>query len=744
VTFTQNPTAGSLITLAHNATTIVVVTASDGNGNTTPCNVTLTAKDVTVPVITACFSPATLYVDPVTCNVALPDYTGDVTATDNCDQNLTATQSPVPGALLAVGTHTVTVTVEDDGGNTASCSETITVTVTNVAPVADAGGPYTADLGDGLTLDGSGSTDPNVPCGDVLTYEWEIDGDNLFDDATGVAPVLSAAFLNSLGAGTYTIYLKVTDNFGAFNISAGTTLTIYDNRPIPAFTYNPQSPQCNQSVSFDGSTSTHGKPGQTIVLYEWDFNYNGVTFTPSITGITPSHTFTTTGNFVVALRVTDNNSPAKTAITFQTLTVGGVCGTSVGGTYRYFNTALTPLNGITVELKQGGVTEYSTVTDASGNYAFPFVEPGTYDVVSSTSKSTGGAINSLDAGMVNAWGTGPQYTIEKVRFRAGDVIYDNFFDAGDAGRINNYYLQNGNPTWLSPVTLWTFWRAGETVSTNSFSEGINPTITVVASPLVQDFYGLVTGDFNLSFIPGPAKSGGSVTLNTTNAVVVAPGDEVLVPVMATAAMNVGAVSLTLDYPAHLAEVLGVYKGASPTVTMPYNLIGQQLRIGWFSSSPLVVNAGETLFTIRLKVQPSASNGETIAFTLTADPSNELGDQQMHVIPNAVLNAGSLKVSTIGIENPQNADLLPVSVYPNPAANSATLEYTVPMDGNVTIEAYNMLGQKQFDLFRGAQASGKHQLQFDVGKWSAGVYMLKIKIDNESKLLTGTCRILINR
>ncbi len=50
-------------------------------------------------------------------------------------------------------------------------------------PVADAGGPYTVDEGSSVTFDGSGSADPN---NDIVLYEWDLDNDGEYDDATGV------------------------------------------------------------------------------------------------------------------------------------------------------------------------------------------------------------------------------------------------------------------------------------------------------------------------------------------------------------------------------------------------------------------------------------------------------------------------------------------------------------------------------------------------------------------------------
>ena len=51
------------------------------------------------------------------CEVSLPDYTGDVTATDNCDDNLDVTQMPTAGTTIFGITNEITLIVTDDAGN---------------------------------------------------------------------------------------------------------------------------------------------------------------------------------------------------------------------------------------------------------------------------------------------------------------------------------------------------------------------------------------------------------------------------------------------------------------------------------------------------------------------------------------------------------------------------------------------------------------------------------------------------
>lgn len=76
----------------------------------------------------------------------------------------------------------------------------------NLPPVANAGADQTVSDGESVTLDGSGSSDPD---GTIVSYEWDIDGDQI-TDYTGET-VLDVP----LGVGIHTVTLTVEDNEGA-------------------------------------------------------------------------------------------------------------------------------------------------------------------------------------------------------------------------------------------------------------------------------------------------------------------------------------------------------------------------------------------------------------------------------------------------------------------------------------------------------------------------------------------------
>ena len=81
--------------------------------------------------------------------------------------------------------YSLRVRTTDAGGLWYEENVTVSVTDVNEPPVADAGGPYSISEGQSLTLDGSGSMDPES---DPLSYVWDLDNDGQFDDASGMQP----------------------------------------------------------------------------------------------------------------------------------------------------------------------------------------------------------------------------------------------------------------------------------------------------------------------------------------------------------------------------------------------------------------------------------------------------------------------------------------------------------------------------------------------------------------------------
>jgi len=130
---------------------------------------------------------------------------------------------------------TVTLVATDDDG-AASIGSTANLTVSNVKPVADAGGPYTGDEGSAIPLDGS-ANDPGDNDDAHLTYLWTVNtagidagGQCTFDDATKKNAEVTCT--DDSKGGTFTLTLVATDDDGASSIGSDATLTVNNVAPV--------------------------------------------------------------------------------------------------------------------------------------------------------------------------------------------------------------------------------------------------------------------------------------------------------------------------------------------------------------------------------------------------------------------------------------------------------------------------------------------------------------------------------
>jgi photosystem II stability/assembly factor-like uncharacterized protein len=76
--------------------------------------------------------------------------------------------------------------------------------------------------------------------------------------------------------------------------------------------------------------------------------------------------------------------------------------------------------------------------------------------------------------------------------------------------------------------------------------------------------------------------------------------------------------------------------------------------------------------------------------------------------------------------------LDLSVFnlPNPFSGSTNIEYSIPSDGNVEINLYNVQGELVTVVFNGTSTIGTHNLGFESGSLSSGVYNLIVRFGSQ--------------
>ena len=215
-----------------------------------------------------------------------------------------------PTIRLADGLQTVTLTVTDASGATATDAVDIRITApaTNRLPIANAGDDRVVADTDGragemVTLDGSASVDPD---GTIATFEWLV----------GTNTVLAREARPSLRLpdGAHTLTLRVTDNAGGVAL-ASVVITIGppDLTTAPRANAGPDrtiadtNQLAGETVTLDASASADAN-GE-IVAYEWFLGSVSIA-----TGIAPTVALSDGESFITLVVTDDAGNTASDAV----------------------------------------------------------------------------------------------------------------------------------------------------------------------------------------------------------------------------------------------------------------------------------------------------------------------------------------------------------------------------------------------------------------------------------------------
>jgi chitodextrinase len=165
----------------------------------------------------------------------------------------------------------------------------------NQPPQAVPGGPYTADEGSSIALDGSGSKDPD---GSIVKFEWDFNYDGRTFIVGAVGEKTSTRYAD--GPATVTIALRVTDDKGANQIA--TAQVNIENVAPTVEVGGPYIGGVNNPISMAGTATDPGSIDQAGLVYTWDFGDGTQGSGPVV-----SHSYATPGDYEVKLAVTDKD-----------------------------------------------------------------------------------------------------------------------------------------------------------------------------------------------------------------------------------------------------------------------------------------------------------------------------------------------------------------------------------------------------------------------------------------------------
>jgi hypothetical protein len=190
----------------------------------------------------------------------------------------------------------------------------------NTPPVSDAGGSQTVHAGTVVTLDGSGSSDPdeNYP----LTYLWQITSKPEQSTAELSEPnVVNPSFLADL-VGDYTVELIVTDSKGTQSTADTVLVSTFNTPPIPDPGGDQAVIEQGSEVQLDG-TDSYDLDGDDMT-YFWSITQAPEGSTAALSDAcspTPSFVADVYGDYVISLVVTDSlgaeSNPQTVTVSFD-------------------------------------------------------------------------------------------------------------------------------------------------------------------------------------------------------------------------------------------------------------------------------------------------------------------------------------------------------------------------------------------------------------------------------------------
>jgi len=208
--------------------------------------------------------------------------------------------------LSGYTTYNYRVRSKDAAGNEAT-SANYSFTTSNNSPTIDS---FTADPTTGVKpLIVNFTTTSSDSDGYITKYEWDFDGDGVYEEDTGN---IGSTFHTYSNAGAYNAKVRITDNKGATVVSNGITVTAHSstNQPpvISFFNISPSSGTAPLQVTISATASASNG---TIVSYEWDFDGNG-TYDATTTTNPVSYTYNE-GTYTARVRITDDKGAVATS-----------------------------------------------------------------------------------------------------------------------------------------------------------------------------------------------------------------------------------------------------------------------------------------------------------------------------------------------------------------------------------------------------------------------------------------------
>lgn len=398
---------------------------------------------------------------------------------------------------------------------------------------------------------------------------------------------------------------------------------------------------------------------------------------------------------------------------------------TISGFAKYDNNPKTPLNGLNITLKKDGTPLGAPVTTGNnGYYEFTGLDHGNYGIEISSAHPSGqwqtwGGVNNTDYLLVARHIAGTQFLPVNppvVQITASVKVPHPLINTADATAIRQAAKY--------PATGYTYFDIPKWVFSGTETTTPLDNIEVVCDHVTRDIRGLCAGDVNGTYLPASGYKTASPDMQLVNRGDLPLTNEITFPVRVDRNMELGAVTLLLDFDPSVVMITGVEMPQNGGVEPWYSVSGSMLHIGWWTMDPVELAANDILILIHAKRIDGQSEVEHVRFTLNEIPLSELATGAGEVIHDAVLAIpdASSKASEMAAFN--------LVVFPNPAKDVVQMNYHLSSEAMVNFELMNSQGINVLKTARQLKDAGTHKESFDVKGWLPGVYLIQVTVGQQ--------------
>ena len=130
-----------------------------------------------------------------------------------------------------------------------------------------------------------------------------------------------------------------------------------------------------------------------------------------------------------------------------------------------------------------------------------------------------------------------------------------------------------------------------------------------------------------------------------------------------------------------------------------------------------------------------------AFILLWNPEHQHGNQRMKQgygkkgqmgMNHPQMDRGMQRGMDNRMRPPKDMEMEPgIHIFPQPATSTTIVKISGVLDKNVEATVYNAKGKKVKELYNGIATMPRLDYTFDVSKWDAGIYTVKVTFDKKS-------------